>query len=81
MGAVTEVIEETIDYLMDKGQKVGLIKVRLYRPFSYEKLLAEIPKTVKKIAVLDKTKEPGASGEPLYLDVLSIFSPIYSDYH
>ena len=58
MGAVTEVIEETIDYLMDKGQKVGLIKVRLYRPFSYEKLLAEIPKTVKKIAVLDKTKEP-----------------------
>lgn len=74
MGAVTEVIEETIDYLMDKGQKVGLIKVRLYRPFSYEKLLAEIPKTVKKIAVLDKTKEPGASGEPLYLDVLKAVS-------
>ena len=74
MGAVAEVIEETIDYLMDKGQKVGLIKVRLYRPFSYERLLAEIPKTVKKIAVLDKTKEPGASGEPLYLDVLKAVS-------
>ena len=70
MGAVSEVIEETIDYLMSKGEKVGLIKVRLYRPFSIERLLNTIPKSVKKIAVLDKTKEPGSIGEPLYLDVL-----------
>ena len=70
MGAVSEVVEETIDYLMNKGEKVGLVKVRLYRPFSIERLLNTIPSTVKKIAVLDKTKEPGSIGEPLYLDVL-----------
>ena len=70
MGAVSEVVEETIDYLMNKGEKVGLVKVRLYRPFSIERLLNTIPSTVRKIAVLDKTKEPGSIGEPLYLDVL-----------
>ncbi|AOR22881.1 pyruvate:ferredoxin (flavodoxin) oxidoreductase [Clostridium taeniosporum] len=73
MGSVTDVAEETIDYLNAHGEKVGLIKVRLYRPFSVEKLIAAIPSTVKKIAVLDKTKEPGADGEPLYLDVRNAF--------
>ena len=70
MGSVMEVAEETIDYLRSKGEKVGLVKVRLYRPFSIEKLLKVIPKTVKKIAVLDRTKEPGSIGEPLYLDIV-----------
>ncbi|NFO04403.1 pyruvate:ferredoxin (flavodoxin) oxidoreductase [Clostridium botulinum] len=73
MGSVTDVAEETVDYLNAHGQKVGLVKVRLYRPFSVEKLIAAIPSTVKKIAVLDKTKEPGADGEPLYLDIRSAF--------
>ena len=68
-----DVCEETIDYLNANGQKVGVIKVRLYRPFSNEKLLAAIPKTVKKIAVLDRTKEPGSTGEPLYLDIRNAF--------
>ncbi|MDS0524554.1 pyruvate:ferredoxin (flavodoxin) oxidoreductase [Clostridium sp. SHJSY1] len=74
MGSVTDVCEETIDYLNNKGEKVGLVKVRLFRPFSIEKLLKVIPKSVKKIAVLDRTKEPGAPGEPLYLDVVRAFS-------
>jgi pyruvate-ferredoxin/flavodoxin oxidoreductase len=74
MGSVMEVIEETIDYLRAKGEKVGLIKVRLYRPFSIEKLLKVMPKTVKKIAVLDRTKEPGSIGEPLYLDIVRAVS-------
>ena len=69
MGSVCEAIEETIDYLTAKGEKVGLLKVHLYRPFVADKMLAAIPKTVKKIAVLDRTKEPGALGEPLYQDV------------
>ena len=73
MGSVTDVCEETIDYLNKNGQKVGVVKVRLYRPFSVEKLLAAVPKTVKKIDVLDKTKEPGSAGEPLYLDVKNAF--------
>ena len=73
MGSVMEVAEETIDYLRVQGEKVGLVKVRLYRPFSMERLLKVIPKTVKKIAVLDRTKEPGAIGEPLYLDVVKTF--------
>ena len=73
MGSVTDVCEETIDYLNANGQKVGLVKVRLYRPFSIEKLLKAIPATVKKIAVLDRTKEPGSTGEPLYLDVKNAF--------
>ncbi|GAA0771582.1 pyruvate:ferredoxin (flavodoxin) oxidoreductase [Clostridium subterminale] len=70
MGSVSEVVEETIDYLMTKGEKVGLVKVRLYRPFSIERFIKAIPSTVKKIAVLDRTKEPGSIGEPLYLDVV-----------
>ena len=69
MGSVCETIDETIDYLMSKGEKVGLIKVRLYRPFSAKHFLKAIPDSVKKIAVLDRTKEPGALGEPLYQDV------------
>jgi len=69
MGSACETIEETIDYLNAHGKKVGLIKVRLYRPFSIERLITAIPDTVRKIAVLDRTKEPGAHGEPLYLDV------------
>ena len=69
MGSACEAIEETIDYLAAKGEKVGLVKVHLFRPFVAEKLLEAIPKTVKKIAVLDRTKEPGAQGEPLYMDV------------
>ena len=71
MGSICDVAEEVIDYLTAKGEKVGLIKVRLYRPFSAEKLVEAIPQTVKKIAVLDRTKEPGALGEPLYLDVVA----------
>ncbi|WP_410747516.1 pyruvate:ferredoxin (flavodoxin) oxidoreductase, partial [Clostridium neonatale] len=73
MGSVTDVCEETVDYLNANGQKVGVVKVRLFRPFSNERLLAAIPKTVKKIAVLDRTKEPGSAGEPLFLDVRNAF--------
>ena len=69
MGSICDVAEEVIDYLTAKGEKVGLVKVRLYRPWSAEHLLKVIPKTAKKIAVLDRTKEPGTLGEPLYLDV------------
>ena len=69
MGSINDVAEEVIDYLTAAGEKVGLIKVRLYRPWSSEALLKVIPKTAKKIAVLDRTKEPGSLGEPLYLDV------------
>ena len=71
MGSVCETIDETIDYLMAKGEKVGLVKVRLYRPFSAEALINAIPDSVKQIIVLDRTKEPGAMGEPLYLDVVA----------
>ncbi len=71
MGSICDVAEEVIDYLNAHGEKVGLIKVRLYRPFRADKLLAAIPATCKKIAVLDRTKEPGAQGEPLYLDVVT----------
>ena len=71
MGSVCDTAEETIDYLNKKGEKVGLVKVRLYRPFAIDRFVAEIPETVKKIAVLDRTKEPGALGEPLYLDVVT----------
>ena len=69
MGSINDVAEEVIDYLTAKGEKVGLVKVRLYRPWSSKHLLKVIPKTVKKMAVLDRTKEPGSLGEPLYLDV------------
>ena len=71
MGSVCDTIEETIDYLMAAGEKVGVVKVRLYRPFCAEALVAAIPDTVKQISVLDRTKEPGALGEPLYLDVVA----------
>ena len=71
MGSVCDVIEEVIDYLNAKGEKVGLVKVRLYRPFCDDKLIEAIPATAKKIAVLDRTKEPGSLGEPLYLDVVT----------
>ncbi len=73
MGSVTDLIEETVDYLNAKGEKVGLIKVRLFRPFSNERLIKAMPKTAKKVAVLDRTKEPGAAGEPLYLEVKNAF--------
>ena len=71
MGSVCETIEETVDYLNAKGQKTGLVKVRLYRPFCASALIDAIPDTVQKISVLDRTKEPGAMGEPLYLDVVA----------
>ncbi len=71
MGSVCDTIEETIDYLVAAGEKVGVVKVRLYRPFSVQALVAAIPDSVKKISVLDRTKEPGALGEPLYLDVVA----------
>ncbi|MGI5959591.1 MAG: pyruvate:ferredoxin (flavodoxin) oxidoreductase [Massiliimalia sp.] len=71
MGSVCDTIEETIDYLVAQGRKVGVVKVRLYRPFSAEALVNAIPESVKQITVLDRTKEPGAMGEPLYLDVVA----------
>ena len=71
MGSVNDTIEETIDYLMATGKKVGVVKVRLYRPFCAQALIDAIPETVKQISVLDRTKEPGALGEPLYLDVVA----------
>ena len=73
MGSVTECIRESIDYLRAKGEKVGLVSVHLYRPFSARHFLAAVPKTAKRIAVLDRTKEPGSLGEPLYLDVKDCF--------
>ena len=73
MGSASETAEETVDYLISKGEKVGVLIVHLYRPFSVKHLLNEIPSSVKKIAVLDRTKEPGAEGEPLYKDVMSAF--------
>ena len=74
MGSICDVAEEVIDYLNAHGEKVGLVKVRLYRPFRADKLLAAIPATATKIAVLDRTKEPGAQGDPLYLDVVTAFA-------
>ena len=73
MGSVTEAAREAIDYLIANGEKVGMVAVHLYRPFSAKHFLAAVPKTVKRIAVLDRTKEPGANGEPLYLDVKDCF--------
>ena len=85
MGSVNDTIEETIDYLAAKGQKVGLVKVRLYRPFAVDAFVKSLPKTVKRISVLDRTKEPGSIGEPLYLDVVAALKgtefndvPVYS---
>ncbi len=71
MGSACDTIEETVDYLLAQGKKVGLVKVRLYRPFSAKALVDSLPETVKQISVLDRTKEPGALGEPLYLDVVA----------
>jgi len=73
MGSMCDTIEETVDYLVARGEKVGVIKVHLYRPFSSDYFFKVLPKTVKTIAVLDRTKEPGATGEPLYLDIKDIF--------
>ena len=73
MGSVTETIKEVIDHLNAKGEKIGLITVHLYRPFSVKYLMAVVPSTVKRIAVLDRTKETGANGDPLYLDVVEAF--------
>ena len=76
MGSVTEALEETIDYLNARGEKLGVVKVHLYRPFSKKHFLAAMPKTVEKIAVLDRTKEPGSLGEPLYLDICNIYKGV-----
>lgn len=73
MGSITQAAQEAIDYLASKGEKVGLINVHLYRPFSAKHFLGALPETVKRIAVLDRTKEPGAAGEPLYLDIVEAF--------
>jgi len=73
MGSITDTIKEVIDYKMAQGEKIGLVSVHLYRPFSKKYFLKVLPKSVKKIAVLDRTKEPGANGDPLYLDVVEIF--------
>ena len=77
MGSGSEAAEETVNYLTSKGEKVGLLKVRLYRPFSLDYFIKALPKTTKSIAVLDRTKEPGAGGEPLYLDVVNAISEKY----
>ena len=74
MGSVTETIRETVDYLMAKGEKVGVVTVHLYRPFSAKYLFEVLPASVKRICVLDRTKEPGANGDPLYLDVVEVFA-------
>ena len=79
MGSICDVAEEVIDYLLAKGEKVGLLKVRLYRPFAAEKFAAALPETVKKIAVLDRTKEPGSIGEPLFLDVVAALNACGKD--
>lgn len=73
MGSACDTIDETVDYLLSKGEKVGTVRVHMYRPFSEKHLLDVVPSTVRRIAVLDRTKEPGAPGEPLYLDVIKAF--------
>ena len=73
MGSAAETAKETIDYLTAKGEKVGLVNVHLYRPFSAKHFLAAIPQTAKRLSVLDRTKEPGAMGEPLYQDICAIY--------
>ncbi len=77
MGSGCDAAEETVEYLLSKGEKVGVLKVRLYRPFSIDHFVKALPKTTKSIAVLDRTKEPGAGGEPLYLDVMGAISEKY----
>ncbi|HOJ10267.1 MAG TPA: pyruvate:ferredoxin (flavodoxin) oxidoreductase [Clostridiales bacterium] len=80
MGSVCDTTEEVVDYLNSRGEKTGLVKVHLYRPFSEKHFISALPATVKKIAVLDRTKEPGAPGEPLYLDVVKVLSKFQSIY-
>lgn len=80
MASATETIEETVNYLNTQGEKVGLIKVRLFRPFSTEHVLEALPKSCKSIAVLDRTKEPGSSGEPLYLDIVNSIKSVTDTY-
>ena len=79
MGSAAETAKEAIDYLTAKGEKVGLLNVHLYRPFAADKFLAAIPETCRKLAVLDRTKEPGAMGEPLYQDICSVYKELDSD--
>jgi pyruvate-ferredoxin/flavodoxin oxidoreductase len=79
MGSGCETAEETVNYLVERGEKVGVIKVRLYRPFSGEHFVAALPRTVKVIATLDRTKEPGAAGEPLYEDVMTVIGESFSE--
>jgi pyruvate-ferredoxin/flavodoxin oxidoreductase len=78
MGSGAGAVEETIKYLNAQGEKLGLLKVRMYRPFAADAFLAALPATTKSIAVLDRTKEPGALGEPLYQDVVTAFSEAFS---
>ncbi|MFC1593449.1 pyruvate:ferredoxin (flavodoxin) oxidoreductase [Candidatus Neomarinimicrobiota bacterium] len=78
MGSGADTVHETVDYLTRRGEKVGVLKVRLYRPFSMRHFIAELPSTVKKIAVLDRTKEPGSTGDPLYLDVVNTITELYT---
>ena len=78
MGSGAETAQETVEYLSSKGEKVGILKIRLYRPFSIEHFVRALPSSVKKIAVLDRTKESGSTGEPLYLDVVTAFSETFS---
>ena len=73
MGSITETLKELVDYLGNQGEKLGIISVHLYRPFSEKYFFNVMPKSVKKICVLDRTKEPGANGEPLYLDIKDLF--------
>jgi pyruvate-ferredoxin/flavodoxin oxidoreductase len=79
MGSGAQTVEETVEHLMEKGEKVGLVKVRLYRPFSIRHFIEALPKTVKKIAVMDRTKEPGSAGEPMYLDVVNAITETYME--
>lgn len=79
MGSGAEAVEETVDYLVEKGEKVGVLKVRLYRPFSIEHFVNSLPKSVKTLAVLDRTKEPGAAGEPLYLDIVNALTEKFTN--
>lgn len=79
MGSGAEAVEETVDYLVEKGEKVGVLKVRLYRPFSIEYFVNSLPKSVKTLAVLDRTKEPGSAGEPLYLDIVNALTEKFTN--
>src|SRR6185369_16718941 len=79
MGSGADTVHETVENLVAKGEKVGVVKIRLYRPFPIDDFVAALPKSVKKIAVLDRTKEPGSIGEPLYLDVRTAIGEAMAD--